>query len=290
MAPPLFSPAELSYLQTSLSLTPPIRPDSRKPRQFRPLVAETDILPSTHGSARMVWGDGEECIVGVKAEVEKIPPGETWNPIEVSVEVQGQRDDDPLPVFLTSVVSEALGVGELTGRLRIGGAEGTWGWRLFIDILLLTPPLSHPTTLLSLTTHLALTTTKLPRLISKPDEDPLFDDDWGNALPLYPPTVTLPPITLLVVSIEPNIFFDPTREELAVCDCVLAVSIVNNSGVYKVVGIRTLESGARVALAEGGKDLEVGEKQGVGRAVVKKLVKESLEVAQEVFGSLKGVL
>ena len=68
----LLSPAELSYLQTSLSITPsPIRPDGRTPTQFRPLVAETGILPGTNGSARVCFADGSEAIVGVKAEVEK---------------------------------------------------------------------------------------------------------------------------------------------------------------------------------------------------------------------------
>ena len=65
------SPAELSYLHTSLSQQPPIRPDGRSPTQFRPLVAETDILPSANGSARICFADGTEAVVGVKAEVEK---------------------------------------------------------------------------------------------------------------------------------------------------------------------------------------------------------------------------
>src|SRR3954451_1477825 len=70
----LLSPAELSYLHTSLSFTPPIRPDGRKPTQFRPLIAECDILPGTNGSARICFADGTEAIVGVKAEVEKSRP------------------------------------------------------------------------------------------------------------------------------------------------------------------------------------------------------------------------
>ena len=65
------SPAELSYLHNSLSQQPPIRPDGRLPTQFRPLVAETDILPSANGSARICFADGTEAVVGVKAEVEK---------------------------------------------------------------------------------------------------------------------------------------------------------------------------------------------------------------------------
>jgi len=67
----LLSPAELSYIHTSLSQTPPIRPDGRTPTQFRPLIAETDIVPSANGSARICFADGTEAIVGVKAEVEK---------------------------------------------------------------------------------------------------------------------------------------------------------------------------------------------------------------------------
>lgn len=67
----LLSPAELSYLHTSLTSTPPIRPDARSAAQFRPLVAETDILPAANGSARICFADGTEAVVGVKAEVHK---------------------------------------------------------------------------------------------------------------------------------------------------------------------------------------------------------------------------
>ena len=70
----LLSPAELSYLHTSLSLVPPIRPDGRTSSQFRPLIAETDILPGTNGSSRICFADGTEAIVGIKAEVEKSRP------------------------------------------------------------------------------------------------------------------------------------------------------------------------------------------------------------------------
>jgi exosome complex component RRP42 len=128
------SPAELSYLHTSLSLSPPIRPDSRKNAQFRPLTAELDILPSTHGSSRLVWPDGSECIVGVKAEVERTTNATTtfaprlW--FEVSVEVAGARDDDPLAVFLSSSVSDMLGP-KLSKRLEIGK---NWHWKLYIDV------------------------------------------------------------------------------------------------------------------------------------------------------------
>lgn len=80
----------------------------------------------------------------------------------------------------------------------------------------------------------------------------MFNDDWDAAIPLYPfvdvdsaaaPSTTpissktqqqnrtpqkrkfKPPITLLVISVGENIFFDPSSEELAVADAVLAFSI-----------------------------------------------------------------
>jgi len=156
------SPAELSYIHTSLLLEPPIRPDGRDAKQFRPLVAESDILPSTNGSARVCFADGTEAIVGVKAEVHKTdaPPrglgdiietggddeadeegpasekamGENqW--VELTVEIPGQRDDDALPLFMAAMLSEALlASGELKDRLYI---NRRFHWKLYIDVTLL---------------------------------------------------------------------------------------------------------------------------------------------------------
>lgn len=164
------SPAELSYLYTSLSQGPPIRPDGRSPTQFRPLVAETDILPSANGSARICFADGTEAVVGVKAEVEKssrrggitgetaaegvlgldttgeddvdMDDGEDGNAsrtgkgqeswIEVAIEIPGMRDDDALPVFLSAMLTEALlADGELKDRLWI---NSRFHWRLYVDV------------------------------------------------------------------------------------------------------------------------------------------------------------
>jgi exosome complex component RRP42 len=150
----LLSPAELSYLHTSLTSLPPIRPDGRTPTQFRPLVAETDILPGTNGSARICFADGTEAIVGVKAEVEKTRPsyhdyaqaegGEEkeegsggrkkgsndW--VELNVEIPGFRDDDSMPVFLAALLSEALlADGEVVERLRI---NRRFHWKVYLDV------------------------------------------------------------------------------------------------------------------------------------------------------------
>lgn len=109
--------------------------------------------------------------------------------------------------------------------------------RVRVQIILISPPLSYPLPLLSLTTHLALLSTRLPRLRSEADEDPMFDDDWATSTFLYPraqsqPPQTQtsyaggrPPITLLVMTAGTNIIFDPSKEELAVADSALAVSV-----------------------------------------------------------------
>lgn len=99
------------------------------------------------------------------------------------------------------------------------------------QILLISPPLSYPLPLLSLTTHLALLATRLPRLKSEGDEDPLFDDDWDSSTYLYPQKGGAlggrPPVTLLVMAVGNNIIFDPAKEELAVADCALAISVAD---------------------------------------------------------------
>lgn len=63
----------------------------------------------------------------------------------------------------------------------------------------------------------------------------MFDDDWDASTFLYPRATTTtattskptsrPPITLLVVAIGDNVIFDPAKEELAVADTALAVSV-----------------------------------------------------------------
>ncbi|KAK2810568.1 hypothetical protein FQN50_002825 [Emmonsiellopsis sp. PD_5] len=310
---PSLSPAELSYLHTSLSHPHhPIRTDGRSATQFRPLSAETGILPGANGSARIGFADGTQAIVGVKGEVERTGLGSggevvgglgleggeegegeggskgrrgggrgEW--VEMSIEIPGLRDDDPLPVFLAEMMREGLvgsgagGEGEEEGRLkeRLVINQG-WHWRIYIDILLLSPPLSYPLPLLSLTTHLALLSTKLPKLKSKDEEDPMFDDDWAAAEYLYPRRTThttstsatqqitthpfRPPVTLLVIAVGDNIIFDPSREEIAVAEAVLAVTVgrttnfnsnhnnkdVSEASTLKLLSIRTIDPPSRL--------------------------------------------
>lgn len=160
------SPAELAYLHASLSLTPPLRPDGRSATQFRPLSAETGILPSTNGSARICFADGTEAIVGVKAEIgktaarygagntlletdlihaggddddtdgeagagkEKFEGQSSW--IEIAVEIPGTRDDDASTIYLAEMLSEALlADGQFARRLYL---NRRFHWKLYLDV------------------------------------------------------------------------------------------------------------------------------------------------------------
>jgi exosome complex component RRP42 len=95
-----------------------------------------------------------------------------------------------------------------------------------------------------------LLSARLPKLVSEGDEDPLFDDDWEASDYLYAidstkSRVHRPSITLLVIVVGDNIIYDPSKEELAVADAVVAVSVglpKDNSNGFRVLSMRTVDS------------------------------------------------
>lgn len=192
--------------------------------------------------------------------------------------------------------------------------------------------MSYPLPLLSLTTHLALLSTKLPKLKSQGEEDPFFDDDWAVAEYLYPrssavkqssPTQHVrPPVTLLVISVGENVIFDPSREEIAVADAVLAISVTrdDSSQGLKLLSIRTIDPPSRLTqpgipnaenvnmLGAAGLSDDPAVNQGVGqeevpgvwrprrggvkRSVIAGMIKTVLKkggVGEEVLAGLEGV-
>ncbi|KAG0158020.1 hypothetical protein PDIDSM_5533 [Penicillium digitatum] len=338
---PHLSPAELSYLYTSLSLPKnPIRPDGRSPT--RPLRT---ILPGTNGSARIGFADGTQAIVGVKAEVEKTvlaadtldsrslaQHGDALNReseqgsaavsgqgewVQMSIEIPGFRDDDALPVFLSEMMRESL-VGSVAGgngdaaKEMAGGLKG--------DLLSTSGGIGA-----------CILITKLPKLKSTGEEDPFFDDDWAAAEYLYPrsntsksslsaaPTYPVrPPVTLLVISVGDNVIFDPNREEIAVADAVLAISVTRSSDseTLKLLSIRSIDPPSRLTQPgipnsenvnmlgatavpgeeAGGQEEVEGvwrpRRGGVKRSVIARMVKTVLGkggVGEEVLEGLEGV-
>ena len=334
-----FSPAELAYLHKSLTLTPPIRSDSRTATQFRPLTAETDLLPLTNGSAHLSFSDGSEALVGVKADVDRTAHTEaedgeiqagtqTGDPswVSLAVDLPTLRDDDSNLVFLSEMLRESLVSSSTPSLPDALVINRNWHWKLYIDVKLLSPyALSDPLPLLSLTTHLALLSTRLPKLKSQGEEDPMFDDDWEASTYLYQrarkgksrtagsdgrKALSRPPVTLQVMAVGGNAIFDPSREELAVADGIFAISVaesVNESGEasMRMCSIRKIDTPARdtmkgVPLAgeaiEGEPVPGVWQPKigGVKRSVVKEIVKAVLGgdgqagVAREVMDGVDG--
>lgn len=258
------SPAELSYLHASLSSTPPIRPDSRTATQFRPLNAETDILPSTNGSAHLSFSDGSEAIVGVKLEVEKTTtPTTAQNEDEMDIDekilrgspswitltltLPGLRDDDAGLLFLEQMLREPLVSSTLQDALFI---NRRWHWHIYVDVVLISSfgLAGYPLPLLSLSVYLALCDTRVPRLKSQGEEDPVADDDWEASAFLY--REEKPPVTLLICVVGVNVVFDPSREELAVADAVVAVSVgISGKEEFRILAVRMVETPARDTMA-----------------------------------------
>jgi exosome complex component RRP42 len=334
-----FSPAELSYLHTSLSSSPPVRPDSRTATQFRPLSAETTILPSTNGSAHLSFSDGSEAIVGIKLEVEKTPQNgqhdeddsmeiddsETatqhaspdW--VTLTLTLPGLRDDDASLVFLEQMLREPLISPSSATAQSLQDAliiNKRWHWHIYVDVVLISPfgLSSYPLPLLSLNVYLALCDTRVPRLKSQGEEDPVADDDWEASGRLYGQGKRLarPSFTLLVLVVGGNMIFDPSREELAVADAILAVS-VGKSGAgsereeFRILAVRMIETPARDTMKgvpASGNSVEGQDVPGVWRpklgGVKRSLLKEIMRlvmgedsksgVAKEVVDGLEGFL
>ncbi|KAL6248054.1 Exosome complex component rrp42 [Rhinocladiella similis] len=343
-----FSPAELAYLHTSLSSVPPLRPDARsQATDFRPLRAEIGVLPAVNGSAHVGFSDGREAIVGVKLEVEKTvarqnvvstststttgeEPGDEAMDVDqdskkggggggqaqwlsTTLTLPGLRDDDPNLVFLEEMLREPLIVSGLADKLVI---NSKWHWHAYVDVLLVSPNglASYPLPLLSTAVHLALRDARVPKLKSEGEEDPVADDDWMASTFLYGPSGPRPPVTLLVVVVGENVIFDPSREELAVADAVVAVGVGVGRRItplkghedeegYKVLAVRMVDTPARdtmkgVPLAgEAAEGVDVpgvwkprvgGIKRSVMKSVVKGVTRDG--VARDVFMGLDGFL
>jgi len=196
-----------------------------------------------------------------------------------------------------------------------------------------------------LTTHLALISTHLPALKSKGEEDPLFDDDWAAAVPLYNPKASQlnpldskakgkrkestlrpqqsteessrtsrPPVTLLVICIGSNIVFDPSAEEIAAAETVVAITVAENHMLGNEIehggrslslrALRMIDPPARMSQPGTALDgtMQPGDdapgvwkppQGGVRREAISKMVKLVLEkggVGEEVLAGLEAVM
>ncbi|CCE63933.1 hypothetical protein TPHA_0G00970 [Tetrapisispora phaffii CBS 4417] len=212
--------AEKSYLYDSLTASPSIRPDGRKPHQFRPIEVSTDFLPSSNGSSRIISGDGSECIVSVKAKVidHTLSDEEL---IQVDLDIAGERTDSPQVETLMSLLNKVLKSGPGFEHSRLQLTE-RYSFKIFIDILVISSN-CNPASLISFAMFSALNTTTLPKLISsfddlKVEELPMFDDYDLVNLKLKSPLV------FLLAIVGNNLIVDPDANESEVCDNAIIVT------------------------------------------------------------------
>ena len=204
--------AERDFIVKSLSQTPCIRPDGRDGFQFRPIALETDIMPSAHGSARIVMGN-TECIVVIKADVSDadIVDGKPFGRVSCSVEcVQSgnlhAREDDMQTISLTDILEQTLSpsvqasYGIDKSKLAI---TKTKAWSISIDGLVMSAD-TYPIEALSLCARAAVLSARLPETeaqnsinemaldvdksilhIGARDDDVFkVNDDWAAAVPM----------------------------------------------------------------------------------------------------------
>lgn len=213
----ILSATERSYLYESLQQSPPIRPDGRSIKQFRPIQSHIGFLDNSNGSAKITLSDGSECIVSIKAQV--VDKSTTPDLIDVDVDVAGHRDDSSFILNLIATLKTLYSKHISKVSLNL---TTKFAYKLFIDVLVISN-YSHPLTLISFTTYLALNNTYLPKITSSVDdkeieEQPTFHDYEFNKL-----TGKFPIIFTLAI-VGKNYILDPNVEEMEVSDNGLIVS------------------------------------------------------------------
>ncbi|CCH41294.1 hypothetical protein BN7_831 [Wickerhamomyces ciferrii] len=227
----ILSATERSYLYELLQQTPPIRPDGRSNKQFRPIQSHIGFLDNSNGSAKITLSDGSECIVSIKAEV--VEKSTTNELVSVDVDVSGHRDDTSFilnlqsslkTLYLKHISSESL---NLTTK---------FAYKLFIDVLVISN-YSYPLTLMTFTSYLALNNTYLPKITSSVDdkeieEQPTFHDYEFNKL------IGQFPIVFTVAIIGKNYIIDPNIEEMEVSDNGLIISWFNGKPISPIQNVK----------------------------------------------------
>ncbi|KAF3989771.1 hypothetical protein FT663_01919 [Candidozyma haemuli var. vulneris] len=235
----MLSPAERAYLFDSLALTPPIRPDGRKAFQFRPLEAKTAFLPSSNGSARIRMVDGSECIVSVKSKVVLI--SKEPNLIECDIDVSGFRDDSNFVSNLKFNMTNLFEKNFPTKNLHL---TSKYSYKLFIDCIVVSHQ-CYPLTLISLTSYLALSSTRLPLLVSETDdaeieEQPTFSDDWENSQFLsdvFKFEKFQPPLFLTFGVAGKNVIMEPSVQEEQVLESGIILGWYDNKVISPISNI-----------------------------------------------------
>lgn len=231
----VLSSTERSYFVDSLSAVPIIRPDGRSAHQFRPLVFSSGFLPNSNGSARILVGDGSECIVSVKSKLIDLSLDKEL--VVVDIDIAGQRDDSPLVKSMASILSNLMLKNLEAKKLHM---TLKYAFKLYIDVLVLCSS-SYPLSLISFSIYVALNSTFLPKLISKKDdlkveELPVFHDYDFEKLVLDVP------LLFTVAIIGENVIVDPSGKEEEVAENGIIIAWNNGKIVTPIRNITLNDS------------------------------------------------
>ncbi|KZT30239.1 ribosomal protein S5 domain 2-like protein [Neolentinus lepideus HHB14362 ss-1] len=152
MASISLSKSEKSYIQTSLTSTPPIRGDGRSLLDYRPIALEIGVVPLANGSVRLNIGKsthegagGTEVLAAVKLEVEDVVNGDGVDGGRVVCSVScspaayphlSSNALDDLSYDMTTVLNQTLAHPSLRpSNLGILPKKKSWG--LHLDLIVL---------------------------------------------------------------------------------------------------------------------------------------------------------
>lgn len=236
----VLSIAESSYIYDSLVSQTPIRPDARKPTQYRPLKASCGFLPNSNGSSRIYNADGTECISSVKAKVVRSP--QLSDLIKVEIDIFGEKDNTTLCQHLTTLIQQSLNDSFDFSVLKL---TNKYYFQLYIDVSILYLPedfnyssytLYSILSLISMGTYLALKSTKLPLIVSEKDdfdveEEPTFADDWEVSTDLIPRNSekSFQPALIFIVGAAGNtVIIDPSLDEEQILESGICITWSNS--------------------------------------------------------------
>lgn len=257
-----------------------MRPDGRKAHQFRPLEAKTAFLPSSNGSARIRMADGSECIASVKSKVVLI--AKEPNLIEVDIDITGFRDDSNFVLNLKFNMTELF---ERNFPVKYLHLTSKYSYKLFIDCIVVSHH-SYPLTLISMTSYLALASTRLPLLVSETDdteieEQPTFSDDWENAKYLKDVFETekfQPPLFLTFGVAGNNVVIEPSEEEEQVLESGIILGWFNDSVISPITNINLATNSINLNL------------KGVQPATILQALALAKKYCGEIVSALDGVV
>eukprot|EP00636_Phaeomonas_parva_P001266 CAMPEP_0118879766 /NCGR_PEP_ID=MMETSP1163-20130328/19488_1 /TAXON_ID=124430 /ORGANISM="Phaeomonas parva, Strain CCMP2877" /LENGTH=310 /DNA_ID=CAMNT_0006815999 /DNA_START=8 /DNA_END=940 /DNA_ORIENTATION=- len=256
----MISDGERQYVRDGVAQG--VRLDGRPRGAFRQLSVDADLLPLSHGSARVTLGDGTDVMASVKAEVVPLEAGMAAaqrDLLTVHVEAspsyflattaaaEAYASDDAAAAHtaaVRSVLQAVFGESGLGDAAQLEIVPGKFAWAVYVDVLLL----RHCGNVLdaaAAAAHVALRAARLPATVPVLGEREEIDDfdimprpEDAKPLPFVSDEAALP-LCVSLARIGEHFVADPTDEEERCADAKLVVAISADGklrGLHKLGG------------------------------------------------------